>query len=159
VIPSEGEQAPRFTLPSHEGTPVSLHDFRGQKVILYFYPKDDTPGCTKEACQFQERFPRFEELGAVILGVSPDSVDSHRKFREKYDLEFTLLADEEHEVAEEYGIWKEKSMFGNKFWGVVRTTFLIDEDGRIERVWTRVKADGHAEEVAEAIPTRSDEPG
>lgn len=120
-------------------------------MVLYFYPKDDTPGCTREACQFQERRPRFEDLDTVVLGVSPDSVESHRKFREKYDLEFPLLADEDHVVAEAYGVWKEKKMFGNTFWGVERTTFLIDEEGRIERVWKRVKADGHAAEVSEAL--------
>jgi len=151
VIPAEGSPAPPFELPTQDGTPVSLEDFRGQKVVLYFYPKDDTPGCTKEACQFQERTPRFQELDTVVLGVSPDSVESHRKFREKYDLEFPLLADEDHEVAEAYGVWKEKKMFGNTFWGVERTTFLIDEEGRIERVWKRVKADGHAAEVAEGL--------
>lgn len=151
MMPAEGEEAPTFTLPSDGGESVSLDDFRGRKVVLYFYPKDDTPGCTKEACQFQERAPRFDELDTVVLGVSPDSVESHRKFREKYDLEFPLLADVDHEVAEAYGVWKEKSMFGNTFWGVERTTFLIDEEGRIERVWRRVQADGHAEEVAEAV--------
>lgn len=151
MIPSEGEEAPGFELPTDQGETVSLEDFRGRKVVLYFYPKDDTPGCTKEACQFQERAPRFEELDTVVLGVSPDSVESHRKFREKYDLEFPLLADENHEVAEAYGVWKEKSMFGKKFWGVERTTFLIGEDGRIERVWKRVKADGHAAEVADVL--------
>ncbi|MDX1568806.1 MAG: thioredoxin-dependent thiol peroxidase [Longimicrobiales bacterium] len=151
MMPTEGEEAPTFTLPTDGGESVSLEDFRGRKVVLYFYPKDDTPGCTKEACQFQERAPRFDELDTVVLGVSPDSVESHRKFREKYDLEFPLLADVDHEVAEAYGVWKEKSMFGNTFWGVERTTFLIDEEGRIERVWRRVQADGHAEEVAEAV--------
>ena len=151
MIPAEGSPAPEFELPTQDGTTVSLEDFRGQKVVLYFYPKDDTPGCTKEACQFQERTPRFQQLDTVVLGVSPDSVESHRKFREKYDLEFPLLADEDHEVAEAYGVWKEKKMFGNTFWGVERTTFLIDEEGRIERVWKRVKADGHAAEVAEAL--------
>lgn len=151
MIPSEGEDAPDFELPAHDGTSLSLEDFRGRKVVLYFYPKDDTPGCTKEACQFQERAPRFEELDSVVLGVSPDSVESHRSFREKYDLQFPLLADEDHEVAEAYGVWKEKKMFGNTFWGVERTTFLIDEEGRIERVWKRVKADGHAAEVAKAL--------
>lgn len=151
MIPSEGEDAPDFELPAHDGTSLSLGDFRGRKVVLYFYPKDDTPGCTKEACQFQERAPRFEELDSVVLGVSPDSVESHRSFREKYDLQFPLLADEDHEVAEAYGVWKEKKMFGNTFWGVERTTFLIDEEGRIERVWKRVKADGHAAEVAKAL--------
>ena len=148
---AEGEPAPDFSLPSGQGETVSLADFRGRKVVLYFYPRDDTPGCTTEACEFRDAVPRFRNEDAVILGVSPDSVDSHRKFKEKYDLNFPLLADEEHQVAEAYGVWKEKKMFGNTFWGVERSTFLIDEEGRVERVWRRVRPAGHADEVMEAV--------
>ena len=147
----EGDLAPTFTLPADDGATVSLEDLRGKSVILYFYPKDDTSGCTTEACEFRDALPRFEEDGAVILGVSPDSVASHRKFKEKYDLNFLLLADKAHEVAEAYGVWKEKSMFGNKYWGVERSTFLIDEEGRVQRAWRRVRPKGHAEKVAEAL--------
>ncbi|NIP57670.1 MAG: thioredoxin-dependent thiol peroxidase [Gemmatimonadetes bacterium] len=147
----EGDRAPGFTLPSDDGPEVSLEDLRGRRVVLYFYPKDDTPGCTTEACEFRDAMPRFEERGAVVLGVSPDGVESHRKFKEKHDLDFPLLADEDHEVAEAYGVWKEKSMYGRTFWGVERSTFLIDDDGRIERVWRKVRAKGHAAAVAEAV--------
>jgi len=147
----EGDRAPGFTLPSDDGTEVSLEDLRGRRVVLYFYPKDDTPGCTTEACEFRDAMPRFEETGAVVLGVSPDGVGSHRKFKEKHDLDFPLLADEEHEVAEAYGVWKEKSMFGRTFWGVERSTFLIGEDGHIEQVWRKVRPEGHAAAVAEAV--------
>jgi len=148
---NEGDAAPDFELPADDGSTISLAGLRGRKVVLYFYPKDDTSGCTTEACEFRDALPRFEEDGAVILGVSPDSVASHRKFKEKYDLNFLLLADEAHEVAEAYGVWKEKSMFGNKYWGVERSTFLIDEEGRVQRAWRRVRPKGHAEKVAEAL--------
>jgi thioredoxin-dependent peroxiredoxin len=143
----EGDQAPEFRLQADDGTTVSLADLRGRRVVLYFYPKDDTSGCTKEACEFRDALPRIEEAGAVVLGVSPDPVESHRKFKEKYDLNFPLLADEDHRVAEAYGVWKEKSMYGRKFWGVERSTFLIDGEGRVERAWRRVRPGGHAEEV------------
>ncbi|TVR60460.1 MAG: thioredoxin-dependent thiol peroxidase [Gemmatimonadales bacterium] len=148
---NEGDAAPDFTLPADDGSTVSLSGLRGKKVVLYFYPKDDTSGCTTEACEFRDALPRFDQDGAVILGVSPDSVESHRKFKDKYDLNFPLLADEEHEVAEAYGVWKEKSMFGNKYWGVERSTFLIGEDGAIRQAWRRVRPKGHAEKVAEAL--------
>ncbi len=148
---NEGDAAPDFELPADDGSTISLAGLRGKKVVLYFYPKDDTSGCTTEACEFRDALPRFEEDGAVILGVSPDSVASHRKFKEKYDLNFLLLADEAHEVAEAYGVWKEKSMFGNKYWGGERSTFLIDEEGRVQRAWRRVRPKGHAEKVAEAL--------
>jgi len=144
----EGDMAPGFELPADDGSTVSLEALRGQKVILYFYPKDDTSGCTTQACEFRDSLPRIEEEGAVVLGVSPDPVDSHRKFKDKYDLNFPLLADEDHSVAEAYGVWKEKSMFGNKYWGVERSTFLIDEDGKLAKVWRRVRPKGHAEKVA-----------
>ncbi len=144
----EGDMAPGFDLPADDGSTVSLQALRGQKVVLYFYPKDDTSGCTTQACEFRDALPRIEEEGAVVLGVSPDPVDSHQKFKEKYDLNFPLLADEDHSAAEAYGVWKEKSMFGNKYWGVERSTFLIDEKGKLAKVWRRVRPKGHAEKVA-----------
>jgi thioredoxin-dependent peroxiredoxin len=147
----EGMQAPDFTLPSDEGVDVTLSELRGKKVVLYFYPKDDTPGCTIQACDFRDAAPSFEGVDAAVLGVSADSVESHERFRAKYDLNFPLLADEEHEVAEAYGVWKEKSMYGRKFMGIERSTFLIDEDGKVERIWRRVKPKGHAEMLAELL--------
>lgn len=147
----EGDRAPGFTLPADDGSEVSLEDLRGRRVVLYFYPKDDTPGCTTEACEFRDALPRFEESGAVVLGVSPDGVESHRRFKEKHGLDFPLLADEDHRVSDAYGVWKEKSMYGRTFWGVERSTFLIDEEGRVVRVWRKVKAEGHASAVAEAM--------
>ncbi len=150
-MPQEGDRAPDFTLPSDEEGEVSLSELRGRKVVLYFYPKDDTSGCTVEACEFRDTLPRFEQADAVVLGVSPDPVSSHRKFRDKHDLNFPLLADEDHQVAGAYGVWKEKSMYGRKYRGVERSTFLIDEEGRIEKAWRRVRPEGHAEEVAEEV--------
>lgn len=144
----EGQKAPSFTLSADDGSPVSLAELEGRRVVLYFYPKDDTPGCTTEACEFRDLVPRFHELDAVVLGVSPDPVSSHRKFKEKHGLTFPLLADEDHEVAEAYGVWKEKSMYGRTFWGVERSTFLIGEDGVVLRAWRRVRPRGHAEAVA-----------
>ena len=144
----EGDLAPTFTLPADDGVDISLEDLRGKSVILYFYPKDDTSGCTTEACEFRDTLPRIEEGGAMVLGVSPDPVASHKKFKEKYDLNFPLLADEDHAVAEAYGVWKEKSMYGRKYWGVERSTFLIDPDGKVKKAWRRVKPKGHAEAVA-----------
>jgi thioredoxin-dependent peroxiredoxin len=145
------DAAPDFTLPDQDGRPVSLSDFRGSKVVLYFYPKDDTPGCTTQACELRDSTPTFDARGAVILGVSPDSPAQHRKFREKYDLPFTLLADEEHAVAEQYGVWAEKSMYGRKYWGNERTTFVIDEDGMIVQVLPKVKPAEHVPKVLELI--------
>jgi peroxiredoxin Q/BCP len=130
---------------------VSLKDFLGQKVVLYFYPKDDTSGCTKEACSFSDDLPKFSKVDAVILGVSPDSVKSHKKFSEKYKLKFDLLADEEKTVVEKYGVWKEKSMYGRKYMGVERTTFILDEKGKIKKIFNKVKVDGHNKEVLEAL--------
>lgn len=150
-----GDQAPDFSLPADDGSTVRLADLRGRKVVLYFYPKDDTPGCTTEACEFRDALPRIDADGAVVLGVSPDSVDSHRKFRNKYDLNFRLLADTDHAVAEAYGVWKEKTMYGRTFWGVERTTFIIDENGRIAKVFGKVKPAGHAEEVLAALSAAS----
>lgn len=147
----EGDPAPGFSLPSDGDGTVDLGDLRGRKVVLYFYPKDDTSGCTREACEFRDALPRFREEEAAVLGISPDGVESHDRFKAKYDLNFPLLADEDHAVAEAYGVWKEKTMYGNKYWGVERTTFLIDEGGRVERVWRRVKPEGHAAAVAEAL--------
>ena len=147
----EKDPAPHFTLPADDGTTVSLESLAGRPVVLYFYPKDDTSGCTAEACEFRDAFPRFRGADAVILGVSPDSVASHRKFKEKFDLPFTLLADTDHEVAERYGVWKEKSMYGRNYMGVDRTTFLIDRNGRLARIFEKVNPQGHAEEVASAI--------
>jgi peroxiredoxin Q/BCP len=151
VSPAEGENAPDFTLESDEGKQVSLKALRGKPVVLYFYPKDDTSGCTTEACEFRDLFPRFRKGGAVVLGVSPDDVKSHVKFKRKYELPFTLLADTEKEVAQAYGVWKEKSMYGRKYMGVERTTFLIDAEGKVARVFEKVKPAGHAAEVEEAL--------
>lgn len=149
-----GKMAPAFKLMSDAGKPVSLKDFKDQRwVVLYFYPKDDTPGCTTEACDFRDGIKEFEKLDAEIIGVSPDSVDSHLKFRKKFGLNFTLLADEGHAVCEKYGLWVEKSMYGRNFMGVERTTLLIDPSGRIARIWPKVKVQGHAAEVAEALKT------
>jgi peroxiredoxin Q/BCP len=151
TMPAAGSVAPTFTLDTDEGKPLSLADLRGKPVVLFFYPKDDTPGCTVEACEFRDSFPRFTGIDAVVLGISPDDVASHRKFKKKFDLPFTLLADTEHEVSEAYGVWKQKSMFGHKYMGVDRTTFVIAPDGRIAHVFEKVKPAGHADEVAAAV--------
>ena len=147
----KGSTAPDFTLSSDEGEDVTLSALQGRKVVLYFYPKDDTPGCTAQACDFRDAQPRFEGIDAVVLGVSPDSVASHAKFREKFDLNFPLLADVDHEVCEAYGVWKEKKLYGRTFMGVERSTFLIDEEGVIEEVWRKVKPRGHTEMLAELL--------
>jgi peroxiredoxin Q/BCP len=153
VIPQAGQRAPEFALENQDGETVSLSDLRGRKVILYFYPKDDTAGCTAEACGIRDAFPRFEARDAVVLGVSPDDVRSHKKFQQKYALPFTLLADPDHAVAEKYGVWGEKTMYGRTYWGVNRVTFLIDEDGRVERVYEKVTPREHAEELLQALAT------
>jgi thioredoxin-dependent peroxiredoxin len=145
------KSAPAFTLESDAGTMVSLKDFKGQTVVLYFYPKDDTSGCTTEACEFRDLFPRFAKGDAVVLGVSPDPVKSHVKFKKKYDLPFTLLADVDHAVAQKYQVWKEKSMYGRKYMGVERTTFVIGTDGKVKHVFEKVKPAGHAKEVADFL--------
>lgn len=150
-MPEEGKKAPVFTLKNQDGKSVSLKDFNGKKVVLYFYPKDDTSGCTKEACSFRDGFPEFNNLNAVILGISPDSVESHKKFAEKYNLPFTLLSDEPREVIEKYEVWKEKNNYGKKYMGVERTTFLIDENGMIKKIFPKVKVDGHDQELIEAL--------
>jgi peroxiredoxin Q/BCP len=150
-MPTIGKAAPAFTLETDAGTKLSLKELKGQNVVLYFYPKDDTSGCTTEACEFRDLMPRFRKGSAVILGVSPDNVKSHQKFKVKYDLPFTLLADTEHAIAEKYGVWKEKSMYGRKYMGVERTTFLIDAKGVLRQVFEKVKPAGHADEVAAAL--------
>jgi thioredoxin-dependent peroxiredoxin len=148
----EGKPAPTFTLPSDSGKDVSLDSLRGQPVVLYFYPKDDTPGCTTQARGIRDAWAEFEQRGAVVVGVSPDSASSHAKFREKYGLPFTLLADEDHSVAEAYGVWVEKNMAGRKYMGVERSTFVIDADGNVAKVMRRVKPDTHADAVLAALP-------
>lgn len=146
-----GSKAPAFTLLDAEGKKVKLSDFKGSPVVLYFYPKDDTPGCTKEACAFRDRSEELKKLGAVVLGVSPDTPASHTKFRDKYSLNFTLLADESHEVAEKFGAWREKNMYGKKSMGIQRSTYLIDAQGKVAKVWKKVSVDGHDAEVLEAL--------
>jgi peroxiredoxin Q/BCP len=148
----EGTPAPSFSLPSDSGEIVSLKSLRGRPVVLYFYPKDDTPGCTKQACGIRDAWGEFERRGAVVLGVSPDSAKKHEKFRDKYKLPFTLLADEDHAVAETYGTWVEKSFAGRKYMGVERSTFVIDADGNLAKVMRRVKPDTHADDVLAALP-------
>ena len=147
-----GKKAPSFSLPDQEGKKHSLADYAGQPVVLYFYPKDDTPGCTTQACAIRDNYDDFAERGAVVLGVSPDSETSHVKFKEKYGLPFTLLADPDHHVAEEYGTWVEKKNYGKTYMGVERSTFLIDSNGKVAKVMRRVKPDTHAELVLEALP-------
>ena len=151
TVPSVGETAPDFTLLTDAGQPLTLSAQRGRPVVLFFYPKDDTTGCTTEACEFRDLFPRFDGSRARVLGVSPDSVRSHVKFRAKYQLPFALVADVEHAVADAYGVWREKTMYGRKYMGVERTTFVIDADGRIAHVFEKVKPAGHAEAVADAV--------
>ena len=146
-----GQLAPDFTLPTDSGDTLTLSSLRGQWVVLYAYPKDDTSGCTTEACEFRDLFPKFKKGKAVILGISPDSVKSHQKFKTKYELPFTLVADEEKVALQAYDIWKEKSMYGRKYMGVERTTFVIDPEGRIAKVFEKVKPAGHAEEVMATI--------
>ena len=148
----EGTPAPDFELRSDEGETVKLSALRGKPVVLYFYPRDDTPGCTAEACEFRDAYDRFREQGVEILGVSPDTEASHRKFKAKYELPFTLLADPEHKVAEEYGTWVQKNFAGKKYMGIERSTFLIDSEGKVAKMMRRVKPDTHAEDVLAALP-------
>ena len=148
----EGKAAPDFELTSDAGEKVKLSDFRGKPVVLYFYPKDDTPGCTKQACGIRDAYSEFTQRGAVVLGVSPDDENSHVKFRDKYELPFTLLADPEHSVSEQYGVWVEKNNYGKKSMGVERSTFLIDPEGNVSKVMRRVKPDTHADDVLAALP-------
>ena len=148
----EGKPAPDFELNSDDGETVHLSDFRGKPVVLYFYPKDDTPGCTTQACGIRDSYDAFADRGAVVLGVSPDSETSHVKFKEKYGLPFTLLADPEHKVADEYGTWVEKKNYGKTYMGIERSTFVIDGEGRVAKVMRRVKPDTHTDEVLAALP-------
>ena len=150
-MPNEGDLAPDFRLPADDGKTYALKDLRGTKVVLYFYPKDDTPGCTKEACSFRDNLARVRSKGAIVLGVSKDDLESHAKFREKYSLSFPLLSDPEGKVLNAYGVWKEKNLYGKTFMGIERTTFVIDETGRIRKVFPRVKVDGHTDEVLTAL--------
>ena len=152
----ENDPAPEFTLPSARGGPVSLAEFKGKKVVLYFYPKDDTPGCAREACNFRDAIQPITAAGAVVLGISPDDTDSHGKFQKKFHLPFALLADTDHTVARRYGVWKKKSMYGKTYMGIERTTFIIDGAGSIVRIFSRVKVEQHQREVLEALAA---EPG
>jgi thioredoxin-dependent peroxiredoxin len=149
----EGKQAPDFELQTDAGETVKLSDFRGRPVVLYFYPKDDTPGCTTEACEFRDAYNVFRDRGAEVLGVSPDDVTSHVKFKTKYELPFTLLADPDHEVAEKYGVWGERSYAGKTYMGINRSTFVIDSDGNVARAMLGIKPAGHASEVLDALPS------
>ena len=146
-----GDKAPDFTTTAQHGAQVSLKDFKGKQIILYFYPRDDTPGCTKEACAFRDEFAAFKAKGAVVLGVSTDSAKSHAKFAQKYKLPFTLLADEQKQIVQAYGVWGEKSFMGRKYQGTYRVTFLIGPDGKIKKVWPEVKPQEHAREVLDAL--------
>ena len=146
-----GEEAPDFTLPNQDGEPVSLRDLRGRRVVLYFYPKADTPGCTTQACGIRDRGRDYEQANAIVLGVSPDTPEDLRKFADKHGLPFTLLGDADHEVAETYGVWQEKNMYGKRFWGNTRSTFVIDETGTVAKVFPKVKPAEHDEVVLAAL--------
>ena len=146
-----GDKAPAFSLTADDGSKVKLADFKGRPVVVYFYPKDDTPGCTKEACAFRDALPTFEKLDAVVMGISPDDVESHVTFKKKFDLNFTLLSDPNHKVAEKYGAWRERNRYGKKFMGIQRSTFVIDGNGVVQKTWKAVRVDGHEAKVREAI--------
>jgi peroxiredoxin Q/BCP len=146
-----GDKAPNFAVKDDSGKTIKLSDFKGRKVVLYFYPKDDTPGCTREACNFRDGIAALKKAGATVLGVSADSVESHAKFRDKFDLNFPLLADTDKAIVNAYDVWKEKSMYGKKYMGIERTTFVIDGDGRISHIFPKVKVDAHYEEVLDAL--------
>ena len=146
-----GEKAPDFTLPDKDGKEISLKDFLGKKVVIYFYPKDSTPGCTKQACGFSENFKKFEENNVVVLGISKDSLKSHQNFTNKYDLKITLLSDTERQAIENYGVWQEKKLYGKVSMGIVRTTFIIDEQGNIEKIFDKVKAAENPEQVLQYL--------
>ncbi len=148
---ASGTKAPEFTLPDQDGVEHKLSDYKGKPVVLYFYPKDDTPGCTKEACSFRDNFAAFKKAGVEVLGISVDDPASHIKFRQKYNLPFTLLSDADKKVVKDYGVWVEKNRFGKKYWGTARTTFLIDKNGDIVHVFENVKPDEHAKEVLEKL--------
>ena len=147
----EGDKAPSFNMPANTGGNVSLSKLKNQKVILYFYPRDDTPGCTKEACGFRDDLSKYKKAGAVVIGVSRDSLESHEKFVKKYDLNFTLASDKDSDVCEKYDVWRMKNMYGKTYFGIQRTTFLIDTKGKINKMWEKVKVDGHVDEVLKAV--------
>lgn len=151
TLPEVGKRAPAFTLPAHPEGKIMLSKLKGKNVVLYFYPRDNTPGCTTEACDFRDHLASVESDETVVLGVSTDSLTSHKKFADKYDLPFPLLSDEDHKICEKYGVWVEKNMYGKKSWGVQRATFLIDKTGKIAAVWPKVRVKGHVAEVAEKI--------
>lgn len=146
-----GQRAPAFTLSDDTGAKVRLSDLKGQPVVLYFYPRDDTPDCTREACAFRDQQAPLKKLGAIVLGVSADSIESHTSFRDKYQLNFPLLSDADHSVAEKYGAWREKNLYGKKSMGIQRSTFLIDASGKVAKVWKKVNVDGHDEQVLDAL--------
>ena len=146
-----GDKAPAFSLKNSEGKTVKLADFKGKKVVVYFYPKDNTPGCTKEACGFRDDFAQFKKKGIEVIGISPDDEKSHQKFATKFELPFTLLADPDHEVADKYGVWAEKNMYGRKYWGIKRTTFIIDEEGKIQEIYEKVNTNTHSQDILKAI--------
>ena len=146
-----GDKAPEFSLVADNGEKISLKDYRGKKVVLYFYPKDMTSGCTQEACDFRDNIKKIEKKKAVVIGVSPDDTKSHNKFKDKYELPFTLLSDETKTMLNDYGVWQEKSMYGRKYMGVVRTTFIIDEKGKIEKIYEKVKVPGHIDEILQQL--------
>ena len=148
---SEGDQAPNFSLQADDGTIVTLDSLAGKNVVFFFYPKDNTSGCTMEACDFRDALPRFGKIDAVVIGVSPDSLESHRKFKKKYELPYRLLSDENHQLADTFGIWKEKSMYGRKYMGFERTTVIIDRKGRVARIFPKVKIPGHVQEVERTV--------
>ena len=146
-----GDKAPSFKLKNQDAKVISLSDLKGKPIVLYFYPKDDTPGCTKEACNFRDEFPKFGKMKAEIIGISADSIESHKKFANKYKLPFNLLSDEKKEVVEKYGVWKEKNMYGKKYMGIERTTFIINAEGKISKIFPKVKVEEHNKEVMEAL--------
>ena len=147
----EGDKAPSFNMPTNKGENVSLSKLKGQKIVLYFYPRDDTPGCTKEACGFRDDLSKYKRAGAVVIGVSRDSVESHEKFVKKFDLNFMLASDKEGDVCEKYDAWRMKNMYGKEYMGIGRSTFLIDTKGKINKIWPKVKVDGHVDEVLKAV--------
>jgi peroxiredoxin Q/BCP len=146
-----GDVAPDFVLPASDNNNIKLSAYKGQYVVLYFYPKDDTPGCTKQACAFEENLKAFEKIEAAVIGISKDSISKHEKFKTKYNLSFPLASDEDNTVCENYGVWKEKNMYGKKYMGIERTTFLVGPDGKIEHIWQKVKVPGHVEDVLDTL--------
>ena len=148
---NEGDRSPEFSLQADDNSVVTRDSLKGKKAILFFYPTDDTSGCTKEACAFRDAFPEFGKIDATVLGVSPDGIDSHRKFKKKYDLPYKLLVDENHRLADAFGVWKEKSLYGRKYMGIERTTVILDRNGRVARIFPKVKIPGHVQEVERAV--------